>query len=149
MSLPNVRKTAEDVPGVGRVEYRDDGTWTLIDAPGVVTLNEGQAQAKRYNKGKLLASAIDPHFEEEVLKVLTFGAEKYGRNNWLVGLPFSELLDSVMRHLLAIRKGEDRDAESGCLHSAHIACNMMFLTRYTMFKNQYSQFDDRPEGTTK
>jgi len=32
-----------------------------------------------------------------------------------------------MRHLVAEYKGEDYDIESGFLHLAHAACNILFL----------------------
>jgi hypothetical protein len=83
--------------------------------------------ALRDNKGKPELSQVDPLLMEEVARVLEFGAKKYARNNWRKGQPVTKLLDSGMRHMAAILRGEDIDAESGCKHWAHVCCNMMFL----------------------
>jgi hypothetical protein len=45
-----------------------------------------------------------------------------------------------MRHLEAIRLGEDIDAESGLLHAAHLQCNAAMLTEYYFTKQD---FDNR------
>jgi hypothetical protein len=65
---------------------------------------------------------------DEVVKVLTHGAEKYGPNNW------QQLVDAqnryyaaLMRHITAWRNGEQKDADSGFSHLAHAICNLIFL----------------------
>lgn len=45
-----------------------------------------------------------------------------------------------MRHLEAIRLGEDIDAESKLLHAAHLQCNAAMLTEYYFTKQD---FDNR------
>lgn len=97
----------------------------------------------RYNSGKRLIAAISPHFIEGIADVLTFGARKYARNNWMKGLSFSETLDSLERHLKALQRGEERDDESGILHIHHVNCNGMFLAHYFQFYDNYKNFDDR------
>lgn len=88
-------------------------------------------------------AAVSPHFIEGIADVLTFGARKYHRNNWLKGLSWSETLDSLHRHLAAIERGEEKDDESGLLHIHHINCNGMFLAHFYQFKENYKKFDDR------
>lgn len=58
----------------------------------------------------------------EVGKVGTFGAQKYTDNGWME-VPNGEqrYTDALLRHLLAERKGEWSDAESGLMHAAHAA----------------------------
>lgn len=87
-------------------------------------------QAKRYNKGKTMLSIITPEFTEGLGKVLTMGAEKYGRNNWRKGLKVTEIIDSLERHLLEIKKGVALDEESGLPHWAHAAANLMFIAEF-------------------
>ena len=82
----------------------------------------------RYNTGKVLASAVDPEFILGVAEVLTFGAQKYERNNWRKGLPHDEICDSLLRHTYSYLRGELLDSESGLDHRFHMACNIMFLT---------------------
>lgn len=100
----------------------------------------------RFNVGKPRIGLISPHATKELAKVLTFGAQKYDPHNWMKGLPWMEVLDSMERHINAIKSGEDIDQESGCLHSAHVMCNAMFLSE---FYDIYPQGDDRPHKYLK
>jgi hypothetical protein len=84
-------------------------------------------QAERYNEGKPKMSFLDLSSFEDTVRVLEFGANKYSRNNWKKGLPTSEILDSMMRHISALQRGEYLDPESGLPHHGHIGCNAMFL----------------------
>lgn len=84
-------------------------------------------QADRHNKGKPKYSLLDLNSFEDCVRVLEFGAEKYSRDNWKKGLPVSEILDSMLRHISAIQRGEFIDPESGLPHHGHISCNVMFL----------------------
>ena len=95
---------------------------------------------KRYNQGKTQLDLIPPFVIEELGKVLTFGAEKYDRNNYRKGMAWSKVIDSLMRHLNSFRAGEDFDPESGLLHLSHILTNTAFLLEYTRI---YPQGDDR------
>ena len=98
--------------------------------------------AKRYNQGKprlsMLMSAPDALIG--ITRVLEFGAQKYARDNWLKGFPYSELVDSTSRHLLQFMTGEDNDIESGLSHVYHAGCNMLFLGQHIV-SNRH--LDDR------
>lgn len=96
----------------------------------------------KYDSQKPDFSLIDPFAQEGLAKVLTFGKIKYGAYNWLKGIAYSRLIAATERHLNAIKKGEDTDPESGLPHVDHIACNIMFLSR---FMKTNPQMDDRPE----
>ena len=98
-------------------------------------------KADRHNQGKPKISMISSEFLLELTKVLEYGAKKYSRDNWKKGLPYTEVIDSLTRHLLAFKDGEDIDDESKCLHLGHIAANTMFLTYY-LLKGDISN-DDR------
>lgn len=66
--------------------------------------------------------------EEEVVKVLTFGAKKYADDNWRkVTTPQRRYFAAARRHLRAWRKGEFRDPQSKCHHLAHAICSLMFI----------------------
>lgn len=74
---------------------------------------------------------IEPEFIEGVGKVLTFGADKYEPNNWQkVEDAENRYYAAAMRHLMAWRKGEKTDSESGLSHLYHVACNIMFLQHF-------------------
>jgi hypothetical protein len=64
----------------------------------------------------------------EVAKVLTFGAAKYGENNWQRLENFSpRYYAAILRHVFAYGGGEATDPESGLPHLAHAACGALFL----------------------
>lgn len=111
--------------------------------------------ARRYNEGKPRYSLLDKDFLEEFTKVMTYGYNKYttkdeqgniistGRDNWRLGLSWSDTIDSMMRHLAEFRDRKLYDDESGLHHMAHIACNAMFLHYYSKHKRE---FDDMPKN---
>ena len=87
----------------------------------------GQKDDKEKNRLDL----IEPEFIEGVGKVLTFGANKYEPNNWQkVEDAEDRYYAAALRHLIAWRKGEKTDPESGLSHLDHVACNIMFLQHF-------------------
>jgi uncharacterized HAD superfamily protein len=104
---------------------------------------EPKHKGLRYNEGKLRYDLVQPYAHEQMVKILTLGANKYAERNWENGMKWTTVIASLKRHLAAIEKGEDYDKESGELHAAHIACNAHFLTAYYKI---YPQGDDRPHA---
>jgi len=106
------------------------------------------SQADRYNEGKtelsLLLSA--PNALKGCTKVLEFGAKKYSRNNWKKGMPYSKIVDSLMRHLVAFMDNENLDPDSKLPHVDHIMCNALFLSE--IVKIHANKFDDRKNEDT-
>ncbi|WP_407965903.1 dATP/dGTP diphosphohydrolase domain-containing protein [Bartonella sp. C271] len=82
----------------------------------------------------------------DIGRVLEFGANKYGANNWRSGMNWSRLYGAALRHLLAWFGGEDKDLESGLPHLAHAACCLLFLMEY---ETQQIGCDNRPKGRMK
>lgn len=66
-------------------------------------------------------------FTDSFSRVAEFGAIKYDAWNWSKGLPRTQLLCSLLRHAFAYLRGEDRDAESGLMHTDHILWNATVL----------------------
>lgn len=62
----------------------------------------------------------------ETAKVLNYGAEKYGADNWRAGISARRLISAALRHILAFNDGEDNDPETGLSHLAHAMCMIMF-----------------------
>jgi len=83
---------------------------------------------QKYDMAKPRMDLIDPDFELSLARVLTFGANKYGANNWQ-DLEDAEhrYMAACMRHLNRMRRGEWYDRDSGHPHVIHAACNLMFL----------------------
>lgn len=83
---------------------------------------------QKFDTEKPRMDLIPPWMEEEVAKVLTFGAQKYGPENWrtLENLE-KRYIAAALRHINALKKGEQLDGESGLSHAAHAVCCLMFL----------------------
>ena len=64
---------------------------------------------------------------EQVVQILTFGAQKYDDNNWKLVEPLDRYFAAAMRHITAHRQGEYLDSESGLPHLAHAITNLIFL----------------------
>lgn len=95
---------------------------------------------KSRDEGKLKYSLVDYPSMQGMVRVLMFGAIKYQAFNWQQGMPFTELLESMQRHLAALMAGEEVDPESGEFHEDHIHCNAMFLT---WMRKHRPDMDDR------
>lgn len=96
--------------------------------------------ADRFNSGKPQWSLVDYPSMHSMVKVLEFGANKYSRNNWKKGLPYTQIIDSTLRHLYAFLSGEDLDPESKLSHLGHAQCNLMFLE---YMRREKPELDDR------
>ncbi len=83
---------------------------------------------RKFDSGKSEYGLIPPHALEEMVKVLTLGAQKYDRDNWrYVPDGKRRYFDAAQRHLWAWKRGEQVDPESGIHHLAHAATNLFFL----------------------
>lgn len=68
--------------------------------------------------------AIPPSAVLEEGKAMAQGRAEYGVLNWRAKrITFSTYYDAIMRHLLALRDGEDIDPKSGAMHLGHIRAN--------------------------
>jgi hypothetical protein len=84
---------------------------------------------KKDDTDKPRVSLVDPKFILGISEILTFGANKYGANNWKTAktTDIPRYKDALLRHLLAYLDGEYIDPESKKPHLYHIGCNLMFL----------------------
>jgi hypothetical protein len=111
--------TEEDNPNV-------DTPWSCSKCGYLST--ECVCSGKKYDNGKLRWDLLPLGPVEEVVEILTYGAEKYGPNNWQMVEDWEDrYFAALMRHLVAWRKGERDDKESGLPHLAHALCNLTFL----------------------
>jgi hypothetical protein len=101
----------------------------LMIASGILP-DYKENKAFRTNENKLRYDLCPAIAQREYAKVWTQGLEKYPARNWEKGFLFSEVIASAMRHLEAIRLGEEIDPEDGLLHSAHLMCNAAMLTEF-------------------
>jgi hypothetical protein len=87
-------------------------------------------EALRYNSGKIRLSLVPSSLAWYTGAVLTYGAIKYADHNWRKGFAWSDLIDSLERHLEDFKSGIDFDAESGLPQLAHISTNVAFLIEH-------------------
>ena len=69
--------------------------------------------------------------------VLTFGADKYGENNWRECDNIDRYVSAAMRHFISYISGEKNDPETGLSHLYHVAANMMFI--YVLTKSNSNE----------
>jgi hypothetical protein len=72
------------------------------------------------SEGKLRMSLLPQQELKRVMKRYLDGAEKYGENNWMNGMPLSVYYDCAHRHLEAWWRG-DNDED----HAAAVVWNML------------------------
>ncbi len=65
---------------------------------------------------------------EEIVKVLTIGAQKYDDDNWRkVANGKKRYYAALMRHIKDYQAGEMLDQETGLPHLAHAGCCLIFI----------------------
>lgn len=101
---------------------------------------ENELKGDRFNEGKLKWSLVSFEALRPMIEVLEFGANKYSSWNWTKGLKYTEICESLLRHVHSFLSGEDNDKESKLSHVGHILCNAMFLSYMFLFKKD---MDDR------
>jgi len=85
-------------------------------------------KGKKYDKDKLRYDLIPWCVEEEIAKVITHGADKYGENNWQnLENANARYYSALIRHIQEFRKGNLIDKDSGLSHLSHALCNVAFL----------------------
>ena len=85
-------------------------------------------EGKKFDSGKLDYTLMPWKALDWVVKVLEFGAVKYGVDNWkLVPNARRRYTAAAYRHLNAIVEGEWLDKESGLPHAAHATCCLLFI----------------------
>ena len=85
-------------------------------------------EGKKFDDKKLRWDLLPYAEVEDVVKILTHGAKKYGDENWkLVSKGRGRYLAAAMRHIVAWKKGEIVDRDTGVSHLAHAVCCLLFL----------------------
>ncbi|MES9318070.1 dATP/dGTP diphosphohydrolase domain-containing protein, partial [Cutibacterium acnes] len=118
---------------MGNFEYDPASFEVVVEGPALIG-----AGGMKYDGGKArMALLFDgcPNALEAVGQVLTFGAQKYAAHSWQTVPEGEERYKSaLLRHLLAVGKGEAIDPESNLHHLAHAACNALFILELELRK---------------
>jgi len=113
-------------------EYDRQQTWIREQMKATADIVKSSQTAttggRKFDGNKLEYGLLPPLALEETVKVLTFGAQKYERDNWQK-VPDSKrrYFDALQRHMWSWKQGEQNDQESGINHLAHAMCCLMFL----------------------
>ncbi len=82
---------------------------------------------QKHDEGKDPYALVPWGAMRAVVKVLQFGAARYGIHNWtLVEGRRDRYFSAAMRHLVAWQTGEDVDPDSNLEHLAHAAASILF-----------------------
>ncbi len=90
----------------------------------------------KFDSEKPMFNLIDPFAQQDLAKLLTFGAKKYSADNWKKG-DIITYISALERHLSDIKKGvltDDVeffiDDDSKLQHGAALMCNSMFIHHF-------------------
>lgn len=101
--------------------------------------------ARKNDLGKARWDLLPLEAVAKIVEIYTYGAAKYGPNNWQKLDDFeNRYYAAMMRHLEAHRRGEMYDKESGFLHLAHVGWGAIALI-WKALKNENDQ-DGVPAG---
>ncbi len=105
----------------------------------------GGLVGRKYDNGKNRVDLLPVRALLSVADVMTFGAHKYGANNWQQVTPRRRYYGAALRHLFARALGERCDIESGLPHLAHAACCVLFMLSSEVGHDPCDPFDDSDE----
>ena len=113
-------------------------------------------QGSKYDKDKLRFDILPAEALIEIIKVVTYGENKYpslmGEDGKLI-LNWKKLdnaqerfFSAGQRHIYADRLGEDTDDESGLWHLAHACSNLIFKLQLKIEEQNRKDKNDNPKS---
>ena len=95
-------------------------------------MNRGKKFDKKKNKfTKNMYHLLPMREMDEVVSVLTFGANKYGEDDWKHFVKrndnYKRYISASLRHVSAFMRNDDNDDETECHHLAHAICCLLFV----------------------
>lgn len=99
-----------------------------------------QARVETLKAGKAQMELLEPRFVEGLAQALAYGAKKYAPGGYRDGVKVAQYFGALLRHVFAVMRGEEKDAESGLDHLFHAAANCMIA--WWILKNR-PDMDDR------
>ena len=106
-----------------------------------------QAESRKNDRkdGKLRWELLPLQTLEEVVRIYSFGAEKYGPNTWQnLDNGYDRYKAALLRHLVSYEKGETHDAESGIHALAHMAWNAIAMLHIALEKEKKEMYEFEP-----
>ena len=93
----------------------------------------------KHDTGKPMMSLVEPSFIRGLADVLTFGANKYEKNNWKLADSAEgqdRIKDAMLRHIYKYLDGQEFDDETGFSHLYHAAFGLMALSYFDTKKTR-------------
>ena len=88
-------------------------------------------EAIKYDDGKLQWNLLPGPEVEQIVHLLTIGAQKYNPENWRQGFKWSRVFNALMRHLWKFWwYNESYDEETECHHLTSVALMALWLLHY-------------------
>ncbi len=114
--------------GTGRLFTDFDGTKhdVLSVEETLWTPEDDSKHGMKHSVGKLDILLMPAGFIRAILRVLMYGAKKYGRDNWKM-VPREEYIKAIWRHWDAYMEGEIIDTDTNEHHLVCAACSCAFL----------------------
>ena len=84
----------------------------------------------RFNQGKVRVDLLPPDAIWMLAQLMTVNEAKYPDRNWEKGMPLSDVIASLERHVMALKAGEDIDPTDNQPHAVKIMWNGMALAAY-------------------
>ena len=108
------------------------------------------SESKKFDTDKPRWDLLPFKVLEPVVEVLTFGAKKYGDNNWQQLADFRPRYTAAfLRHFVAWQNGEKNDSESEHAHLAHAVTNLIFLLWSEQNESKLSVGESAPNENTR
>jgi hypothetical protein len=106
------------------------------------------SRAERHNDGKPKIGLISYAFVRFAAYITQWAADsgEYKLHDWRKGMPWSEVLDSLLRHATAIADGEWIDPSSRKPHLWHVAWNCMAFCHYVEVDKGENDLWEEPDG---
>lgn len=85
---------------------------------------------KKFDDGKARFDLVPPIPIEELAKLYSIGASKYGERNWESGMQWGRIFAAMLRHAFAWARGERIDPVDGQAHLISVVWNAITLYEY-------------------
>lgn len=104
----------------------------------------------KHDAGKLRYDLIPTFGHQELARVFTIGAKKYGDNNWRGGFKYGRVVRALISHFEKWRSGEKYDLEDGQLHLSSVAWCAYILMEFEEFNlGEDDRIYGKKQKTTK
>jgi len=103
-------------------------------------MNKDLKEGIKHDVGKAQLSLVSKESLEGEARALEYGKNKYGKNNYKLGMDWTRLLDASLRHIFAFSDRKDFDDESSLNHLFHAKACLGMLIYY--YENKLGK-DDR------